>query len=646
MGGYTGKMLKVYLDREEIIEEITPSDLTEKYIGGAGLATYFLYHLVPPNVRSDSPENYVILGTGPLNGTIMPCCGRFEVTTLSPITGIFSDSNSGGDFAPELKYAGYDMVLITGKAKHPVYLWIDGEKVEIKDARHLLDKTTWEMDEILRKELGDWRIKTALVGPAAMRGVLYGSLIINRYRACGKTGVGTALAQKNLLGIVVRGRKGVSIHDPALFEAQCEKILASMKKSDGFGWQSVLGTLAHVDVYQETGRLVVKNRQEGKVPEEAFKNISCDTFVKKFKVRDLGCFNCPVSCSNWFEVKEGRYAGETGEKPELVAAEAMGTLLGSYDYGAICHYQNECNRYGIDVMEYGNTLALAFEAYQRGLITKDDTGGIPLEWGNPDSIERMFEKIVHFDGFGKILGLGVKRTAEFIGKGADQLAMQVKGYGMSVVEIRNAPNWGLAFATASRGGDHLKALPVVIGYHPEIFSDLFGDIPPKKVASIIEPEGKGKMNAWFENYSAICDSAGICKFAYKVGWVHPREVASALTLATGIQYSYEKMMECGERICHVQKAFNARLGLRRKDDTVPRRFLEEPVTTGPRKGLHLGSMLPKMLDEYYEARGWDKETGLPPRSKLESLGLKEIADELERLGHLGNTKEVAKSKDP
>jgi aldehyde:ferredoxin oxidoreductase len=269
-----------------------------------------------------------------------------------------------------------------------------------------------------------------------------------------------------------------------------------------------------------------------------------------------------------------------------------------------------------------------------------------LEWGNLDSIERIFEKIVKFEGFGKILGMGVKRTAEQIGKGADQFAMEVKGYGMSLVEIRNAPNWGLGFATASRGGDHLKALPAIIGYHPEMFRDLFGDLQPEKVASMLETAGKGKMIAWFENYSAILDSLGICKFAYKIGWIHPKDLAPALSYATGISYSYEKMMECGERICNVQKAFNARLGLSRKHDTLPRRCLEEPVTSGPRVGNHLGSVLPQMLDEYYEARGWDKETGLPLRPKLESLGLKEIADELDRMGYLGDLKKGKRSRTP
>jgi aldehyde:ferredoxin oxidoreductase len=633
MSGYAGKMLKVDLEHEKITKESTPLDLAEKYLGGAGLGAYFLYQRVPPHIKADTPENLVILGTGPLNGTLMPCSGRLEATILSPVTGIFADSNSGGDFAPELKFAGYDMVFIAGKARRPVYLWIDGEKVELRDAKHLMGKDTWEVDELLRKELGDWRIKTALVGPAAQKGILYGCLVINKYRTCGKTGVGSALAQKNMLGIAVRGRKGISIHDPSSFEGAAEKILTSMKNSAGYPSYSVLGTYGVADVYQETGRMPWKNHQEAIVPQELYKNICSDHFLKNFKVRDVACFNCPVHCSHWFEVKEGRYAGEKGEKPELVA-NMVALLTGISDLGMICHYQNECNRYGIDMMECGNTLGLAFEAYDRGLITLKDTDGIPLEWGNIDSFEKIFEKIANFEGFGKILGLGVKRTAEWIGKGAERFAIEVKGYGMSLVEIRNAPHWGLAFATASRGGDHLKALPFVVGNDLKMFRDLFGDQPPEELTSLLEINGKGKMVAWFENYNAVLDSLGLCKLAYKVGWIHPFDLAQALSSATGISYDFKKLLECGERICNVEKAFNARLGLNRKDDTVPVRFLEEPISAGPRKGEHLGSVLPKMLDDYYEARGWDKETGLPKRSKLESLGLKEIADELEGMGRL------------
>jgi len=635
MAGYGGKILKVYLDREEVVKEVTPLNLAEKYLGGAGLGAYFLYHLVPPQIKADSPDNWVIIGTGPLNGTIMPCSGRLSVTTLSPVTGTFADSNGGGDFAPELKYAGYDMVLITGKAKRPLYLWIDDEKVELRDAGYLIGKTIYETDDLIKKELADWRIKTALVGPAAQKGILYGCLVLNKHRACGKMGVGTVLAQKNFLGIAVRGRKGISLQDPLSLEAICEKILTSMKNSEGYSYYSKFGTLGIGDIYQGTARLRVKNSQEAEVPEELYKNISGDTFVNKFKVRDIGCFNCPVHCSHWFEVREGRYAGEMGEKPELVTMEAFGTLLGNYDLGSICHFQNESNRYGIDMMECGNTMALAFEAYQRGLITTKDTDGIPLEWGNLDSIEKVFEKIANFEGFGKILGLGVKRTAEWIGKGADRLAIEVKGYGMSLVEIRNIPSWGLAFATATRGGDHLKAFPVIGSYYPEMFKDLFGDQDPEEILSLTEIKGKGKLVAWFENYSAIEDSLGICKVAYLIGWIHPKDLASALSSATGISYDLQKLMECGERIVNVEKAFNARLGLTRKDDTLPRRFLEEPVPTGPRKGEQLGSILPLMLDEYYEARGWDKSTGLPTKHKLEALGLNDIANELESMGHLG-----------
>lgn len=635
MAGYVGKILKIDLENEKISQEPLPSEWREKYIGGAGMGAYLLYNLVPPGTTPDSPKNVVIVATGPLNGTIIPSSGRLSVTTLSPVTGIFADSNAGGNFAPELKFAGYDLLIIGGIAKRPLYLWINDDEVELRDARHLWGKTTWEADDMIKQELGDWRIKTALVGPAAQKGILFGCLVINKYRAAGKTGTGSVLARKNLLGIAVRGRKGIAIHDPSAFETICDKITNDIKTSAGFLSYSARGTLGLADLYQETGRLIVKNRQETSLPEEIYKNISSDNFLKNYKVRDVACFNCPLRCSHWFEVKEGRYAGEKGEKPELVALVAGGTLLGNYDLGAICHYQNECNRYGIDMMECGNTLALAFEAYQRGLISTKDTDGIPLEWGNLDAIEKIFQKVADFEGFGRVLGLGVKRTAEAIGGDAPNFAIQVKGYGMSLVDVRNAPHWGLAFATASRGGDHLKSLPYIMVYQPEVLRELFAGHPPEGMFSLMEIEGKGIMVSWYENYMAVLDSLGLCKLEYKMGWVNPKDIALALSCATGISFDFTKLIEAGERICNVEKAFNARLGLRRKDDTLPIRMLTEPVKTGPRKGQHMGSILPGMLDEYYGARGWNKETSLPTRPKLESLGLGEIADELGKRGCLG-----------
>ncbi len=634
MAAWAGEILKVDLSSGKIISEVLPKDLAERFLGGAGLGAHYLYELVPPGIKPESPENYVIFGAGPLNGTIMPCSGRLSVTLLSPVTGIFADSNAGGDFAPELKYAGYDLILITGKAKSPLYLWIDNGRAELRDASFLVGKDIWEADELLKKRHGDWRIKTALIGPPALKGVLFGCLIINRYRAGGKTGVGTALAQKNLLGVAVRGRKGVEISDPASFETAANKILASMKNSTGYAAYSKLGTLGVADVYQEGHRLPTKNRLEVKLPDEQYKEICSDVFVRQYKIRDIGCFNCPVHCSNWWEIKEGRYAGEMGEKPELVALEVFASLLGAHDMPTLLHFQNESNRQGIDMMECGNVLAMAFEAYDKGLITTADTDGIPLEWGNVNAIHDVFEKIAKFEGFGQILGLGVRRAAERIGRGIDKFAIHVKGYGMSLVEIRNAPHWGLAFATATRGGDHLKALPGIVGFDPEMLRDLFGDQDPNEIISLMETKGKGNLVAWFENYNAILDSLGLCKLGYKVGWLHPKDLATAITAATGVPFSYERMMECGERIVNVEKAFNTRLGLDRKDDTVPRRFLEEPAPGGPRKGEHLGDLLPAMLDEYYRVRGWDVKSGLPGKATLERLGLQEIASELEKSGKL------------
>ncbi len=631
MFGWKGKILKVDLTAAAItIEDLNPQR-AEDFLGAAGLGAKMLYELVPPSLSAESPDIPVIFGAGPLVGTLAPSSGRLQVTHLSPITGIFGDSNCGGDFAPELKYAGFDQVIITGRAKTPVYLWIDDNSVTLRDASRLWGKPAWDVDEQIKEELGDYRIKTALIGPAAQNGVLYGIVIINKYRTLAKTGPGTTLARKNFLGIAVRGSGGIPIARPEEFEQKCEQLRASMKASPTYADYTVMGTLGLADQYQATGRLPTKNRLEAQAPNELYARISNEVFRKEYKVRDVACFNCPVRCSHWFEVRKGRYAGQKGEKPELVALEACGTLLANYDFGSICFLQNATTNLGLDIMEFGNTLAWAMEVYEKGIITTAETGGIPLDWGNADSIEELLHQTVEMRGFGKIIGLGVKRAAQLFGSESEKMAMQVKGYGMSLVEVRNAPSWGLAFATASRGGDHLKALPAVVGGSEEMILDLFGT---NKVLDHLSPEGKGNAVAWFENYCAVLDSIGLCKLGYKLGWVDPRELAPLLTFATGVDYGFSRLMKCGERIYNVEKAFNVRRGLGRKEDTLPRRFFEEPVKAGPRQGETLGPIFDRMLDDYYLARGWDPASGLQESRGLKDLGLDEVAADLKKEGRL------------
>ncbi|MDI6762324.1 MAG: aldehyde ferredoxin oxidoreductase family protein [Thermodesulfobacteriota bacterium] len=631
MFGRMGTMVYIDLTERRVKKEPLPNYLYEDYLGGAGVNARLLYENIPPEMDSLDPSAVVILGVGPLVGTIVPSSGRIEITAKSPVTGIFGDSNAGGDFGPELKFAGYDHLVIRGKAKEPVYLWIDNDQIEIRDARPLWGKSTWEADELLKKIHGDRELKTALIGPAAENGILYGTVIINRYRACGKTGMGTVFASKNLKGIAVTGSKDVKINDPEASEEIVEKMMKAIKSHPGFERFAAYGTMLIQHSYQAHGKLPVKNRQEIGLPEDLFARLSTQAF-DKVKVRDLACFNCPVHCSSWHEVTEGRYQGQKGEKPEFVAVAAFGTNLGNYDMNSVCFFQNLSNQYGIDMMEFGNTLGLAMEAYQRGLLKKEETDGIALEWGDQDAIETMFFKTVRSEGSGKVLGEGVHRLTKRLGKEAEGFTTDVKGYGHSWGDCRSSLLWGLAYGTASRGGDHLKSFPAIDeSGRKDLALQLFGT---ELAANPQSEEAKGKANAWFENYSAVLDSLGLCKFAFT--WIglmaadskFPDLIAEALTAATGTPYDGKRLLQCGERIYNVEKAFNVRCGLKRKDDYLPLRMLDTPAPAGPRKGEILRPIYEKMLNEYYEARGWDQETSIPTSQKLKELGLEDVDQDL------------------
>lgn len=632
--GWTGKVLYVDLSQGEIKVESLPTKYYENYLGGAGLNARLLYdHYSKVGADLDplAPRSVVIFGSGSMNGTLLPSSGRLEVTAKSPVTGIFGDSNCGGDFAPEMKYAGFDHIIITGRAAEPVYLWIDSEHVEICSAKNLWGKTTWEADELLKDMHQDQDIKTALIGPAAENGVLYGTVIVNKYRACGKTGTGSVVASKNLKGIAIRGRKDLKVRYPEEFIKLSNEIKGSFKKYKAYEKFGQYGTMMVTDNYQVLGKLPVKNRQEQMVPPDIYNvKVGSEAF-KKIHQRDVACFNCPIHCSSWLTISEGKYKGFSAEKLEFVAVTAFGIILGNYDLQSIVYFHQLSNKYGFDCMEFGNTLAVAMEAFEKGLLTEEQAG-MPLDWGNQESIEKMIEKTAKLAGFGEVMAQGVARLVDYIGPEAKSFSPVIKGYGTSYGDPRNGLMWGLAYTTATRGGDHLKAFTIFENTgERELAKGLFGTETAENGAV---PEGKGKATVWGENISAIIDSLGVCKFSYSLIGIFTlrnfwlQTMAATLSALTGVEYDEEKLFKAGERIWNVEKAFNTRLGLNRKDDILPERLLREPPTAGARKGKAIGNDFFKMLDDYYQHRGWNVESGLPTEEKLCSLDLEDIAADL------------------
>ena len=640
MKGWTGKTLIVDLTSKKIRVDSLAAEFYEKFIGATGLNAWLLWKEALPDVKPLSPENPMIFGFGPLVGTQAYCGNRFTVTFKSPLTGIYGDSNAGGFFASEVKFAGYDAIIIRGKAEKPVYLWIKNDTVEIRDADHLWGKDTWDTEDMIREEVGDRKVKTLCIGPAGENLVKYATLMATKNRAAGRGGSGCLAGYKNLKAIAVRGTGTVEVHDPGGMSALFKKASDIVKDPGNRSarnyrrWGTLSAMKAHSTV---VGCAATRNFQDnvykkvGDVDGEA---------LEKYKVGNRACYRCPLGCDQVWEIKEGRFEGETGEKLELSTVMAFGSVLDNNDMASILYLQNLCDKLGIDVIELGDSLGMAMECWERGILTARDTDGINLDWGNVDSIIKLAKLTAHREGFGQVLAQGVKVAAELLGRGASDYAMHVKGMGMTGEEVKTTQGWSLAFAVNVRGGEHLKGSPLYekVASSAEIAENIFGT---SDVANMRIPNAKGRAVWWQENQKALIDSLGICSFIPRqCGLAVLRErqfehLYELFTAATGSKMDFTEFVKCGERIVQVQKAYNAREGITRKDDTLPKRLLTEPAPSEPGKGLVAHLDHEGMLPEYYSFRGCD-QNGLPTRERLADVGLSDVADELSRRGKLSS----------
>lgn len=624
-----GKYLRVDLTQGKVIEKETEKWRARLYLGGNGFGTKILWDEVPARIDPFSPENKLIFSTGPLTGTLWPSSGRFEVIGKSPLTGIYGDCNSGGHWAPELKYAGYDMVVFEGRAKKPVYLWIEDGQAELRDAAHLWGKTTWETEKIIRRDHGDERIKIASIGPAGENKVRF-ACVITSGRAAARTGQGAVMGSKNVKCVAVRGTKDVTVANDEFYDyayLMHQKVLAN-EFTPG---ESRYGTPLLVTLMSEIGRFPTKNFQRGDFPYAA--EISGEVLEEKFLVKRLGCFGCPISCGRAVAVKEGPFKGTYTEGIEYESLNALGARTWNRYMPSIIKADLLCDEYGLDTISTGSVIAFAMECYERGIITKEDTGGIELEWGDYEVELQLIEKIARREGIGDILAGGVRIAAQKFGKGADYYAIHVKGLETSAQDPRAQQSMGLAHITSTRGADHLKGFPTIdeTGYVKEAI-ERYGEQYLPEIVDGLAMKYKAMVVKDGEELGAIADSAITCKFTthFPPCYYWP-ELARGLSLATGMPLDVAELKKIGERIYNLQRCFCVREGISRKDDTQPKRLLTEKGT-GRAKG-HVVYQEP-MLEEYYELRRWDKETGWPTRAKLEDLDLKDVADELEKIGRL------------
>jgi aldehyde:ferredoxin oxidoreductase len=626
MYGWQGTILRIDLTHEKCEKEVLPRDFVIKYLGGGGLNARLLFDEVRSGTDPLGPDNALIIGVGPLVGTIAPSCSRWTITAKAPLSGCFGDTNLGGHFGAELKFAGYDHIIIKGKAKEPVYIWIDNDTVEIRKANHLWGKTVWDCDDELKAELGDDHIKTAIIGPAAEVGIKFGAIIATRYRAGGRGGgMGTVMASKNLKAIAVRGSKTVKVAKPQDLMKLSAEAMIRWREHPLSTYFEENGSLGWVPSYISRGVLPIRCGQTSIVSEQRAENWGTKVLHQKYEVRKTGCFGCFVHCTPFHSIKEGLYAGTVGGKPELPAAICFSAYLDtdSIDFGIFM--QDMCNKYGMDCIEVGAVLGMAFYWYQKGLIDKKDTDGLDLVWGNESAAVQLFRKLLKREGLGAVLSLGVKGAVDKMGPEYEPPQGFIKGVGNIMPDFRVSKGWALGAAISPRGADHGKSHVSLEGKAPEVGMQLVGS---KKAVDPFIEEDKYLSVAWCQDFKTVVDSVGICKFPTLSIFLGISQdlVAKFFEAVTGVEMTYDQLRIYGERNWNVMRCFNVREGLSRKDDSLPAGVSTVPKPDGVGAGLTVN--LDKMLDDYYNFRGWDVRTGIPTQKKLKELGLEDVAGQL------------------
>ncbi len=601
---YTNKLLMIDLSHESFEIIPIPDVLKQEYLGGKGFGAKLLIDKVPPGTDPLGPDNLLMFMTGPLTGTMAPAM-RGCVVTKSPLTGIFLDSYFGGSFSPEIKYAGYDGIIIKGAAKKPVFIWIDDDQVEIRDARSIWGTDALESNRLIKQELGDESIKIAGIGQAGENQVRYALIACEYNRQAGRGGAGAVMGSKNLKAVAVRGTNPVKVHDPDGFARACEKAFRELEVSPDVEAFRQAGTASSVEFANETGLLPHKNYQTGTFSKAS--NLADKGQSKHLWLGSNACMGCPIRCSKIGAIRTGKYKGIVTDIVEYESAGLMGSNLDISDIRAVAHLVKLCDCYGMDSMSTGAVIGFAMEACEKGMIVSPE--GIDLKFGSVEAAEYLIHAIAaRKEGLGDLLSCGVKSAAKKIGKGAADIAVHTKGLETPAWGPRGVSGMGLAYMTTDRGGCHQRGFP--ISY--ELAGEWEG-----QTLDPLSPVGKAVMVAALQNYSAGTDTLVKCDFgSYGIS---AATYAELFFTATGRQITQEKFMETGERIWNLTRLFNLAEGMDSSKDTLPRRFVEEPLPDGPSKG-HLISKkdMAYMKQEYYKTRGWN-EHGVPLDKTLKRL---------------------------
>ncbi len=605
-GGYIGKILRIDLTHSEIKEVPLSEKVARGFLGGRGLGSYLFYKELRPNIDAFSPDSIIAFMTGPLQGTATPYSPKFVVINKSPLSGSFSRSVSGGGaFGPELKYAGYDGLIVEGRAKTPVYIFIDDDKVMIKDARAHWGKWTGETEVSIRDELGDPSVKIIPIGPAGENGVRF-SGVIPESRAAGRGGAGAVMGSKNLKAIAIRGTGAVRVANPDLFKAILKDAYKAIRADTQSQGRIDFGTTGTVSSAYKAGALPIMNYSRATL--DGIEGLFAETVKEQVYIHNESCFGCPLPCGKTAIIKTGPHKGTVLQGPHFETIGLLGSNCGITDIKAVTKANYLCNQYGLDTISTGNVIAFAMECYQKGFITKQDTDGVPLRFGDADVVLNLIEKIAKREGFGDLLAEGTKRVSEKIGKGSERFAMHTKGQGFASFDPRSVVGMGLIYATATPGANH--------SYGPTFRAELVD------LKDALTHREKGRIARNIQNNYCLQDSLVFCSFS-RYGFDNNRRFLF-MEAVTGWNIQEAERTLIADRIYTIERLFNLREGFTREDDTLPWRSLSEPMPDGPAKGNTVP--LEAMLSDYYRERGWDEKTGIPSQETLEKLGLAELVE--------------------
>ncbi|AUM95756.1 MULTISPECIES: aldehyde ferredoxin oxidoreductase family protein [Clostridium] len=602
MYGYNGKILRIDLTNRECTLESLDEEKAKKFIGARGLGVKTLLEEIDPKIEPLSIENKLVIVTGPITGAPMPTSGRYMVVTKAPLTGTIAISNSGGKWGTELKNAGYDMIIVQGKSDVPVYVNIEDDKIEIKEANHLWGKTSLETTEILCNENNE-RAKVLCIGPAGEKLSLMAAIMNDIDRAAGRGGVGAVMGSKNLKAIVVKGSGKVKVfNEDEAKKVSLEKIKILREDPVAGGGLPTYGSAVLVNIINENGVHPVRNFQKS-YTDEADK-ISGETLTEDCLVRKNPCYRCPIACGRWVKLDDGTECGG----PEYETLWSFGSDCDVYDLNAINVANMLCNEYGLDTISAGATIAAAMELYEKGYIKDEDIkeDGLSLKWGDAEAVVGWTKKMALREGFGDKMADGSYRLCESYG--VPEFSMTVKKQELPAYDPRGIQGHGITYAVNNRGGCHIKGYmisPEILGY-------------PEKLDRF-SLEGKAAYAKIFHDLTAVIDSLGLCIFT-TFGLGVQDYVDMYNVVVGGKLHDAESIMEAGDRIWTLEKLFNLEAGIDSSHDTLPKRLLKEPIPEGPSKGcVH---KLSELLPEYYAVRGWDKN-GIPTEDTLKKLGLEE-----------------------